>query len=82
MLGELQKKYGDKANFIHVETYQYPFSESVQANPPRVVPFMSAWKLASEPWLFLVGADGTIQYKYEGGITVEELQPAVEELVK
>lgn len=82
VLGELQKKYGDKANFIHVETYQYPFSESVQANPPRVVPFMAAWKLASEPWLFLVGADGTIQYKYEGGITVEELQPAVEELVK
>jgi hypothetical protein len=82
VLGDLQKQYGDKANFIHVETYQYPFSESVQANPPRVVPFMSAWNLASEPWLFLVGADGTIQYKYEGGITVEELAPVMAELVK
>jgi hypothetical protein len=82
VLGDLQKQYGDKANFIHVETYQYPFNESVQANPPRVVPFMSAWNLASEPWLFLVGADGTIQYKYEGGITVEELAPVMAELVK
>ncbi|HYF62552.1 MAG TPA: hypothetical protein VD886_07035 [Herpetosiphonaceae bacterium] len=82
VLGELQKQFGAQANFIHVETYQYPFSESVQANPPRVVPFMSAWSLASEPWLFLVGADGTIKYKYEGGITLDELKPVMDEFVK
>jgi hypothetical protein len=27
----LQKTYGDKVNFIHVEVYKYPFSDSVQA---------------------------------------------------
>ena len=82
VVGELQKQYGEQMNFIHVEIYQYPFSESVQANPPRLAPAMAAWNLTSEPWLFILGADGTVLYKYEGGITVEELTPVVAEVLK
>ncbi len=40
------------------------------------------WGLRTEPWLFLVGADGKIVNRYEGGITVEEIQPDVEKLVR
>lgn len=82
VLGALQKTYGDRMNFIHVEVYQYPFSESVLANPQRLVPAMDAWRLRSEPWLFLIGPERTIEYKYEGGITVEELTPVLDELLK
>ena len=42
---------------------------------------MIAWKLDSEPWLFLIDAKGTVAGRYEGGITKEELGPALEKLI-
>ncbi|MEP7189481.1 MAG: thioredoxin family protein [Roseiflexaceae bacterium] len=42
---------------------------------------MVAWKLNSEPWLFLIDAKGTVAGRYEGGITKEELGPALEKLI-
>jgi hypothetical protein len=41
---------------------------------------MAAWNLPSEPWLFLIDAKQTIVARYEGGITQEELGPALEKL--
>ena len=42
---------------------------------------MVAWKLQSEPWLFLIDAKGMIAGRYEGGLTKEELGPALEKLI-
>lgn len=42
---------------------------------------MVAWKLDSEPWLFLIDAKGIVAGRYEGGITKEELGPALEKLI-
>jgi len=42
---------------------------------------MIAWGLQSEPWLFLIDANGTIVARYEGGITREEMTPALENLI-
>ncbi|MFM2309214.1 MAG: hypothetical protein RLY87_1335 [Chloroflexota bacterium] len=36
-----------------------------------------AWKLQSEPWLFLIDSKGIIVGRYEGGLTQEELTPAL-----
>ena len=36
-----------------------------------------AWKLQSEPWLFLIDSKGVIVGRYEGGLTQEELLPAL-----
>ena len=73
-----QKTYGDKVNIIHVEVYKYPFGESAQrqvfAEP------MAAWRLTTEPWLFLIDGKGTIAARFEGGITKEEIGPALEKL--
>jgi hypothetical protein len=96
----LQKKYGDKVNFIHSEVYKYPFDQSVQlqqdasqkavkenrALTPEerdagLSDAMVAWKLDSEPWLFLIDAKGVVAGRYEGGITKEELGPALEKLI-
>lgn len=75
----LQKTYGDKMNFIHAEVYQYPFSESA-ANGTLSAP-MTAWGLRSEPWLYLIDSKGTIAARFEGGITKEEIGPALEKLI-
>jgi hypothetical protein len=79
VLEDLQKRYGDKMNFIHVEVYQYPFGESAQKG--AVSAPVAAWKLQSEPWLFLIDAKGTIAARFEGGITKEEIGPALEKLI-
>ena len=96
----LQKQYGDKVNFIHVEVYKYPFDQSVQAQEKNyqqaaqenrqmtdqeayagIAEPMVAWHLQSEPWLFLIDKQGIVAGRYEGGITKEEIGPAIEKLI-
>lgn len=82
VLGQVQAAYPEQVNVIHVETYQYPFSESVQANPPKLVSAMQTWNLASEPWTFLIDRSGVIATKFEGGITKDELTPLIDQLLQ
>ncbi|HEU5088017.1 MAG TPA: thioredoxin family protein [Roseiflexaceae bacterium] len=42
---------------------------------------MVAWGLPSEPWLFLIDGKGVIAARYEGGITSEEIGPAIDALL-
>ncbi|MFQ3632591.1 TlpA family protein disulfide reductase [Roseiflexus sp.] len=100
VMQELQKIYGDRINFIHVEVFRYPFRESFEAQTavfqklaqegraPRpeernvgLSDPMIAWGLQSEPWLYLIDANGVIVARYEGGITREEMTPALENLI-
>lgn len=78
VLKRLKDQYQAQVNFIHVEVYPYPFGESFQAQ--RQVPQMKEWGLRTEPWTFLVDAEGVIQARYEGGITFAELEPALAQL--
>ncbi len=78
VLKQLKAQYQQQVNFIHVEVYPYPFGESFQAQ--RQVPQMKEWGLRTEPWTFLVDAEGVIQARYEGGITFAELEPALAQL--
>ena len=57
--------------FIHVEIYE--------GNDPAkgTNPWVNEWKLPSEPWTFLVGADGRIKERFEGIFSVRELDEAV-----
>jgi hypothetical protein len=76
VLGRLKDKFGEQVNAVHVEVYQLPYDQG------KTVPAMQEWGLQSEPWLFLVAKDGTIAGRYEGGITYQELEPAVATLVQ
>lgn len=40
--------------------------------PGEMVPAVGEWGLTSEPWLFVVGADGRLADKLEGIITADE----------
>jgi hypothetical protein len=57
--------------FIHVEIYA--------RNDPRNGRnrWVREWKLPSEPWTFLVGRDGRIKAKFDGSVSVRELEQAV-----
>lgn len=73
-LTELKRRYGSGANFIHIEIY--PGDDFTTAAPT-----IDEWGLPSEPWLFLIDADGKVVERYEGGIGLTELDPAVQALV-
>jgi hypothetical protein len=71
---ELKHRYGQQANFIHVEIYP-------ERDYNKPVPAMDEWHLPSEPWLFLIDGQGKVVDRYEGGIGLTELDPAVKQLV-
>ena len=71
----LADQFGGKLNAVHVEIYRHPFEKL------EMVPAMSEWGLRTEPWLFLVDKDGRIADRFEGGITYQEIAPAVEKLI-
>ena len=57
--------------FIHVEVFN-------RNDPSRGYNrWMREWGLASEPWVFLVGADGRVKAKFEGSVSEAELAAAV-----
>ena len=41
--------------------------------------WMQEWKLQTEPWTFLVDANGKIVERFEGTVSVNELETAVRE---
>jgi hypothetical protein len=57
--------------FIHVEIYEHNDPQQGQNR------WVRAWKLPSEPWTFVVGADGRIKAKFEGAFSARELRRAV-----
>jgi hypothetical protein len=71
---EVSKHFeGDNVRFIHVEVYK----DNDPANGFNE--WMQQWKLPTEPWTFLVGADGRIADRFEGTVSVHELEAAVRE---
>jgi hypothetical protein len=64
---------GENVRFIHVEVYE--------DNDPAqgYNEWMGEWRLQTEPWTFLVGSNGTILERFEGTVSVNELETAVRE---
>jgi hypothetical protein len=70
----VREQYGSQGvRFIHVEIYEDndPAKETNQ--------WVREWNLPSEPFTFVVGADGLIKEKFEGTVSVRELAEAVEQ---
>ena len=65
---------GAQANFIHIEIYQ-------SFDPFVYVPEMDQWKLQSEPWTFVLGADGAVAQRFGGPVSPQELKAVLEPLV-
>ena len=57
--------------FIHVEIYK----DNDPAKGDNK--WVRQWRLPTEPWTFIVGRDGRIKAKFEGSLSVRELESAV-----
>jgi hypothetical protein len=62
---------GSKVRFIHVEIFR-------DNDPAKGFNrWVKQWRLPTEPWIFLVGADGRVKAKFEGPVSVGELAASV-----
>jgi hypothetical protein len=66
-----------QVNYLHVEPY------SNLDDPDNLKPIKATreWGLPSEPWVFVVDADGKLVAKYEGILSADELRATLSELV-
>ena len=92
----LEQKYRDKVNFIHIETpntiqdhtHTLPVEPNHRQQPGHYgillpdVKTMEEWALQSEPWIFLLDSQGKVASRFEGGLTLDEVEPELARLVK
>lgn len=68
---QLKAEYGDQVEFIHQEVY-------VDNDPNAGLrESLTAFRLRTEPWLFVVGADGDVTARLEGSFGVKAFEDAI-----
>ena len=70
---QVKRDYDDKAAFIHMEIYE----ENIP-DPENLRPQVEEYRLPTEPWTFVIDADGRISSRFEGAIGATELSDAVD----
>jgi hypothetical protein len=72
---QVKQKFAGKVAFIHMEIYK--------ANNPSLGarPQVRAFRLESEPWLFVIDRRGIIRTRIEGAWSIPELERAVREVL-
>jgi hypothetical protein len=78
LVAELAAKYGDRADFIHVEIYQD--FEAGKVNQAALDWLSPANGDLREPWTFLIGADGRIAASWDTVVTRGEIEPLLQAL--
>ena len=65
----------NEINTIHIEVY-----EDFEAL--KLVPQLAEWGLQTEPWVFVVDGNGRITAKFEGPLSPQELNEAIQPLLQ
>jgi hypothetical protein len=76
IMRKVAPKYAGKVTFIHVEFYNNP--SSPQRTPVDTV---NQWNLRTEPWFFVIDANGNIAAKFEGPTGMDELDGALQQVI-
>jgi hypothetical protein len=67
----------DDVNFIHVEVYSGFNEAGFQPDVDHLVPAVEAFKLPSEPWIFVIDENGVVKARLEGVVGDGELEAAI-----
>ena len=79
VVASLHESYVERLAFIHIE----PFDLRVARSEGRLVPTttLREWGLRTEPWVFLLRENGRVAARFEGPVTEEDLEKAVQALL-
>jgi hypothetical protein len=79
VIQSLEPAYRDRLAFIHVEIYKdFKPDPSKKTLAQAVVD----WRLQTEPWIFLIDANGIIQARFEGPTATDEVKAALDQLLR
>ena len=79
VVAEVLSNHIESTNFIHVEPWDL---ESARRGGPLIwSKVASEWKLPSEPWVFVIDTEGKIFARFEGTVSVDELEKALANLL-
>lgn len=76
-------EFAGKVTFIHIEPYDLTEDGALVTDAqgaPAVANPTTQWNLQSEPWVFVVGADGKISARFESAVSVDELRAAIQQV--
>lgn len=78
VVSELREQFSADADFIHVDLYENP--REIQGDLSRAIesPLLDEWRLVSQEWTYVVGADGRITARFENFVGSGELEEAIE----
>jgi hypothetical protein len=79
-VADLADTYGDRAAFVHIEVWQDFEAKAVNPAARAWMAKDPANQNLTEPWVFLVGADGVIMHRWDNVATVAEMTAALEAL--
>ncbi len=81
VVSTIKERYKGRANFIHIEVYDNPHEMEGDVSKGRLSPLLDEWGLRSEPFTFVIDADGLVAAKFEGFATEDELESALQEVI-
>lgn len=77
MIADLAHTYGDRASFVHIEIWRDFQNQTINRAA-------ADWLLRegnlNEPWVFVIGADGVIQARFDNVATEQEIVPLLQPL--
>ncbi len=76
VVARVHADYGERVGFIHVEPYDLELART--EGRLELVETAREWRLPTEPWVFVVGGDGTVMARFEGLFGAEELAAELE----
>ena len=75
---DLKGSHSSDMNFLHIEVYDNPTEIQGDLTRGRISPTLSEWGLITEPWTFVMDAEGLVQAKFEGFVGPEDLEAAIQ----
>jgi hypothetical protein len=86
-LAQLKEEYRGDANFIHVEIYDNPHEIQGDLDRARISPAVQEWGFDripgwfNESWTYVLDPQGRVHQRFEGYVTLEELEAALLEVL-
>ncbi|MGQ0843386.1 MAG: hypothetical protein ACT4QF_04565 [Sporichthyaceae bacterium] len=76
-VGNLESRYGERMNFVHLEVWRdYAATVANKAAGEWIFPTQTG--SLTEPWVFLVDADGVVAQRWDNVVEETELESAVQ----
>ena len=86
-VAELKDEHFGEANFVHVEVYDNPEEIQGDLSQARITQAVMDWGFDqiphwfNESWTYVLDSDGRVYQKFEGYVTLEELEEALQGVV-